>query len=170
MWMPFHLDEEEVDPQIPFEIGRIIMRWSRVEEALDSDIQKLSKHPDATLPEDMPVAFRKRIALWHRLVKTAFPTVPLYLAKAQEVHTSAMGLADWRNNLTHGWVTVEHGLVKIVISKWAGKLRTTRVYNDIQSAELTKVADDIKSLEQEIVAFGINYFWLKTHRLKPSQS
>ena len=146
------------------------MRWSRVEEAFDSDIDLLSKHPNAAqlLPKEIPNAFAKRLALWHRLLRAAFPDVPLYLAKAEEGCTAATHLAEWRNNLVHGWVTAEHGLVKIVNIQRSGRTRTVTVYKSIQPSELTKVSEDIKKLEDEVLAFGINHFVLRTHLLKPS--
>lgn len=170
--MPYTGNEPVIDPQIPLEIGRVIMGWARVEEAFDTDIEFLCKNPNASriLPPEIPNAFAPRLRLWHRLVRAAYPDVPLYLTVAQEIRTAADLLATWRNNLNHGWVTIEKGRVKIVNIKRVGRIRTVEVYKDIDPAELPIVSKDIKRLEDEVLSFSLNHFWLKTHRLKPPQS
>ena len=99
MWIPLNISEQVVDPQIPLEIGRIIMGWSRVENAFDSDIAWLVKNPKATaiLPTDIPNAFKKRLVLWHQLVRAAYPDFPVLLKAAQEIRDVASLLAEWRN-------------------------------------------------------------------------
>jgi hypothetical protein len=170
--MPLTTNEADIDPQIPIEIGRIIMRWSRVEEAFASDIEHLSKHPNAEpfLMKEIPRAFSKRLAFWYRLARTNFHDIPLYLEKAKEIRDSADHLAEWRNNLVHGWITIQNGLVTIVTMKRSGKARRAMVYEGIQTNELIQVSQDIKNLEDEILSFGLNHFWLRTHLVRPSQS
>jgi hypothetical protein len=168
-WMPLTTNEAPVDPQIPFEIGRIIMRWSRVEEAFESDIDLLSKHPRAAklLPTSIPNVFRRRLELWYRLVGAAFPDVSLYLTAATEIRDAAIQLATLRNSLTHGWVTVERGLIRIVDIKRSGRIRTMTVADDIEPSVLANFSNQIKRLEDEVLAFSLNHFWMKTHLVKP---
>jgi hypothetical protein len=167
-WMSSKLDRPDVDPQIPLGIGRIIMAWSRVEEALDGDIDYLAKRPNSAriLPKSIPNAFGPRLDLWHRLVCASYPDLPLYLTAAKEIREAAEHLAEWRNNLTHGLVTVENGRLRIANIRRRGRVREVMVYRDIAPDELPAVSKDIERLEDEITAFVMNHFVLGTHCLE----
>jgi hypothetical protein len=54
----------------------------------------------------LPLMFKKRLTLWGRLVRAAFPHVPLYIQKCAEIQSSGRRLVDWRNLFAHGMVTV----------------------------------------------------------------
>jgi hypothetical protein len=169
--MPLTLDDVPVDPRLACAIGNIIIAWTRVEQAFESDMQWLLKAvPKRLVPSEteMPRMFDRRLKLWRRFVHACYTTVPHYISAADEIYTAADLLADWRNNLTHGWLSVEQdGTLKIVNTKREGRHLVAKVFEGVKLDELDTALRDIKRLEQEIRTFTLNHALMKTHLPKP---
>lgn len=167
-WIPFESKQPNIDPAIPLEIGRIVLQWTFVEQAFDTDIELLCKHPKAAqrLRGEIPNAFSKRLELWMKLLRAAFPAIPSYLARAENIRARASDLAEWRNNLVHGLVVVENDQVKIVNFRRVGRTRTAKVYAAIPRSRLLTLAQDMKLVADEVIAFGINHTILSARAAK----
>jgi hypothetical protein len=168
-WISFESEDTTIDPTIPLEIGRIVLRWTSVEQAFDTDIELLSKHPGVArlLPPEIPNAFGKKLKLWTRLLGAAFPDIPRYIGRAENIRARASDLADWRNNLVHGLVTVEGGEIKIINFKRVAHARTAKIYTGIQRNRLMTISQDMKHVADEVIAFGINHTLLRSHLATP---
>jgi hypothetical protein len=134
------------------------------------NLAHLSKHSAAKklLPDEMPVSFKPRLKLWYRLQRAAFDEYPHYVAARKDIRTAAKLLCEWRNNLAHGWITVEPDGLRIVTSR-PGAPHKLDVYSGIQHGELVTLANDIKRLRDELHALDTNQFMLRTHLVKPKR-
>jgi len=170
IWMPLTLDDVPIDPRLACSIGNIIIAWTRVEQAFEEDIQWLLKSvPKKLIPLEMPRMFDRRLKLWRRFVRECYSAFPLYVSASDDICAAADLLADWRNNLTHGWITVEaDATLTIVNSKREGGHLVAKVFKGVKLDELDTALRNIKRLEQEIRTFTLNHAVMKTHALKPS--
>lgn len=105
-WAPLESEEPVIGAEFLQEIGRVIMNWAWLEHLLIADIQTLRRFikQDFSTAEDneIPTAFRKRLALWATPAKIVYGSVPQYFEKVPIIHQSAIALSKDRNLLIHG--------------------------------------------------------------------
>jgi len=100
MWMPLKLDDVPVDPRLACALGNIIIAWTRVEQAFESDLEWLLRVVRSELrPKEIPTAFNKKLRLWHKLVRACYSEFPIYIEAAKDIRDAAKLLAFWRKEV-----------------------------------------------------------------------
>lgn len=103
-------DPLPMQPEMFRTIGEIVVHWSRVENALESEITAMRRYPIVKkLAETMPHTFGKKFELWRRSVRTLYPKITEYQSFADGISDAVKIVVKFRNHIIHGqWTSNEN--------------------------------------------------------------
>ena len=146
-------------PEFAHPIAGIVVEWSRVELAIENDLDALRLHPVAAkLASVVPRAFGKRLELWRRSVRALAPTIEAYQLAAGAIEKEANRIRMIRNLLVHGLWNPDGPLDGAwQVESWQRDGATVQIRRlRLSAPELEGLLADIMALADGIVAFMIS--------------
>lgn len=133
-------DDPGLDPRFYALLGEMVVRWARFENVLGGDVAMLMTDPRASkLRQELPIAFRRRLALWGRLNRRVYAGIPFYTDYSDAIVKDAKALVEDRNFLVHNlWNTSRESPAKVTVSSLEIPRWEKRHYTDEGLAEINK--------------------------------
>jgi hypothetical protein len=155
-------DALPMPPEMFTVIGEIVVLWSRVETALESDTSIMMQYPVVRrLASEAPRGFKKKLELWRRAVRALYPSVTMYQEHASAFVEAARKVSKLRNHLIHGMWSLqpaETGGYPVTLMRALDRVEQMDTI-EFSMGLVTALLEDIRTLDNHIATFIVSKMW-----------